>query len=96
MLKIVMAEQGPDAMVLHLEGQLIGPWVTELERVCEPLLTGRAALELELATVSFVSREGAELLMRLRDRHARLLNCSRFVAEQIKTAAPRPANGDQA
>jgi hypothetical protein len=40
MLKIVMAETGAETAVLHLEGQMIGPWVTELERVCEPILTG--------------------------------------------------------
>ena len=70
--------------MLDLEGQVIGPWVQELDRVCEPILARGAGLSLDLSSVSFVSREGAELLWRLRDRHTRLLNCSRFVAEQLK------------
>ena len=84
MLKIVMTEGPPETPILEVEGQLIGPWVQELDRVCEPILARGAGLSLDLSRVSFVSRDGAELLWRLRDRHTRLLNCSRFVAEQLK------------
>lgn len=69
---------------MHLEGQVIGPWVEELGQVCEPILAIGAGLSLDLANVSFVSREGVRLLWRLRDERVALLNCSRFVAEQIK------------
>jgi len=84
MLKIVIKEGAPGAPVLDLEGQVVGPWVEELDRVCEPILARGAGLSLDLSSVSFISREGVELLWRLRDRHTRLLNCSRFVAEQLK------------
>ena len=40
MLRIVMTEGGAETAVLHLEGQVVGPWVAELERVCEPILDG--------------------------------------------------------
>jgi hypothetical protein len=73
MLKMVLKEGPPETPTLDLEGQ-----------VCEPILARGAGLSLDLSSVSFVSREGVELLWRLRDRHARLLNCSRFVAEQLK------------
>src|SRR5262245_51246611 len=92
MLKIVMAWERAGAIVLHLEGQLVGPWVGELERVSEPFLTRSGALHLDLSLVSFVGRDGVELLTRLRDRRAQLFNCSRFVAEQLRTAGER-ANG---
>jgi len=84
MLKIVVGEISREVTVLRLEGQVVGPWVDELERVCEPFLSRGIALSLDLGTVSFVSREGAALLRRLGDARARLLNCSRFVAEQLK------------
>lgn len=87
MLKIVATTQSEDTVVLHLEGQVIGPWVAELERVCEPIIARGRQLELDLATVSFVGREGVELLSRLRLGRARLLNCSGFVAEQLKEHA---------
>jgi hypothetical protein len=85
MLRIVSGESARQDAVLYLEGQLIGPWVEELQRVCEPLLSEGRRLRLEFANGSVVSREGVELLSRLRVGHARLLNCSRFVAEQLKT-----------
>jgi len=84
MLKIVMKEGPPETPVVDLEGQVIGPWVQELDRVCEPILARGGGLSLDLSGVSFVSRDGVELLWRLRDRHTRLLNCSRFLAEQLK------------
>jgi hypothetical protein len=48
------------------------------------MLTNGAGLRLDLYKVSFVSREGVRVLWGLRDQHAALRNCSRFVAEQLK------------
>ena len=84
MLKIVLRENPGKGATLHLEGQLIGPWVEELRRVGEPLLADGAELSLDLSRVSFVSREGVRALWELRDRQVTLLNCSLFVAEQLK------------
>jgi len=84
MLKIVRVGNPSGGPTLHLEGQVIGPWVEALGQVCEPILAIGAGLSLDLADVSFVSREGVRLLWRLRDEQVALLNCSRFVAEQIK------------
>lgn len=69
---------------LRLEGQVIGPWVSELDRVCQPILARGGTLRLDLATVSFVSRDGARLLLRLRERNAALANCSGLVVEQLR------------
>ena len=84
MLKMVVSEKAGDGTTVRLEGQVIGPWVEELSRVCEPILTSGARLFLDLCDVSFVSREGVRLLWGLRDRHVVLQNCSGFVAEQLK------------
>ena len=62
MLKIVIKDGAPGAPVLDLEGQVVGPWVEELDRVCEPILARGAGLSLDLSSVSFISREGVELL----------------------------------
>jgi len=93
MLKIVVDESREPGPVLRLEGQLIGPWVEELGRVSVPLLDRPRPLHLDLRSGSFVSREGADLLRGLRDRDARLLHCSPFVAEQLKRRADEGGNG---
>jgi hypothetical protein len=85
MLKIVVDQTGNGPAIVVLEGQVIGPWVGELERVCEPILAGGATLSLDLRSVSFLSREGVRLLWTLRDRRVGLLHCSAFVAEQLRS-----------
>lgn len=85
MLKIVADGSSNSPVILSLEGQVIGPWVGELERVCEPILASGSGLSLDLRSVSFLSREGVRLLCRLRDRRVALLHCSAFVAEQLKS-----------
>jgi hypothetical protein len=90
MLKIAATEAGTGTAVLHLEGQVIGPWVRELERVCGPYVARGALLDLDLSAVRYVSREGLELLARLAGNGARLVNCTPFVAEQLRTMPGGP------
>ena len=84
MLKIVATEGTGGEVMLHLEGQVIGPWVEELRQTCVPILARRSHLSLDLSTVTFVNREGAGLLGCLRNRRVALLNCTALVAEQLK------------
>ena len=84
MLRISPIESQDRAVILRLEGQVIGPWVDELNRSCEGVLATGARVILDLSEVWFVDRSGVELVRSLVNRHVALLNCSRFVAEQIK------------
>jgi hypothetical protein len=43
-------------------------------------------MTLDLAAVTFVSRDGIQLLLELRDRSVRLRHCSGFVREQFRAA----------
>jgi len=86
MLKIVSVGNGQGNTTLVLEGRLVGPWVQELQRSCEEPLGSMAGLTLDLGTVSFVDRDGIELLRSLAERHVGLTNCSAFVAEQLKAS----------
>jgi hypothetical protein len=83
----ISISSAPEGTRLMLEGQLIGPWVGELEQACSPLQSQGFPLVLDLAAVSFVGREGVDLLWELRDRGVILRNCSRLVDEQLKAKA---------
>ena len=83
MLKIVLMETRSQAATLTLEGLVIGPWVEELERSCESVLSTGAELTLDFSAVSFIDRGGVELFRSLRSRRVEFLNCSPFVAEQL-------------
>ncbi len=84
MLKIVPAKGTTGISIVRLEGRVIVPWVEELRQSCEPVLAGGAPLALDLSDVSFVDRDGVELLRSLKKRQVALLNCSGFVAELLK------------
>ena len=86
MLKISHAESPQGAVTLTLAGRLVGPWVGELRRVCEPLLAGRRAMALDLAEVSFLDAEGVATLHAYLARGVTLQNCSPFVDQQIRTS----------
>jgi hypothetical protein len=91
MLKIVTVARENGPFVLRLEGRVIGPWVEELRRSCERTLATGTGLSLDLSHVSFLDRDGVELLRTLRTRDVALVNCSPFVAEQLKAARPSTA-----
>lgn len=83
MLKIDVAEQAQTGVTVRLEGRMVGPWVEELQRACEPYLGNGHALTLDFAGVSFIGREGVALCRDLRQRQARFTNCSPFVKELL-------------
>ena len=84
MLRIWSVEPPEGTVILRLEGRLIGPWVEELRRSCDRVLPAGVKLTLDFSEVSFVDRNGIELIRTLGKRNVALLNCSPFVAEQLK------------
>jgi ABC-type transporter Mla MlaB component len=87
MLKISQVEPINAAVTLRLEGRIVGPWVTELQKSCEGVLTEGRLLKLHLADVEFMDAQGVALLSSLRSRGVSLLECPLFATEQLKTNA---------
>ena len=87
MLKISQTGTPNHSVTLKLEGRVVGPWVGELRRICEPLLAEDRALKLDLAEVSYVDEEGVIALNSFKSRGVKLKNCSPFVEQQIKSSA---------
>jgi anti-anti-sigma regulatory factor len=87
MLKISAVESTDHAAALRLEGQVHGPWVEELNHACQAVLANGRSLTLDLGEVSFVDRDGVQLLLNLRLRNVRVIGCTPFVREQLRTAA---------
>jgi anti-anti-sigma factor len=76
---------------LRLEGQITGPWVEELRRVCAKTLGNNGLstehLVIDLAGVSFLDASGIALVQELAARRVLFTNCSSFVAEQLRGVA---------
>jgi hypothetical protein len=77
-----------EAVLFRLEGQVSGPWIEELRRVCNETLGecghGSQRLVLDLADVSFIDADGVALFRELTARRVILTNASLFVTEQLK------------
>ena len=84
MLKISQVEHANHAVILRLEGRVVGPWVTQLQKSCEEVLTEGRSLKLHLGDVEFMDAQGVALLSSLRSRGVSLLQCPPFAAEQLK------------
>ena len=91
MLKISCTDSGDgDRLLLRLEGDVRGEWVDELRRACNtPVENGdaRRQLVLDLRDVLFIDARGVLLFQELDARSAEFINCSAFVAEQLKEVA---------
>ena len=61
MLRITW-DQEPSPPRLRLHGKISGPWVAELERVWGDMKTKVSHLIVDLTDVTFVGREGRQLL----------------------------------
>ena len=75
-------------MTLLIEGKVVGEAVDELNSCCDQALAEGRRLTLDVAGVSFIDRKGVALFHRLAARHVSVVNCSAFVAEQLKVREP--------
>ena len=80
MLRISQTQGNDSIWTLRLEGSLVGPWVTELDRSCDELPCSPGYLRLDLSAVTFVDGPGVALLRDLIGRGATLTACSGLVA----------------
>jgi anti-anti-sigma regulatory factor len=72
---------------LQLAGRLAGKWVTELKRATDSARAAHERLTLDFSGVVFVDRDGAILVRGLVAQGVALINCSPFIAEQLKPPA---------
>ncbi len=79
MLWIEKREQSCCEVTLKLEGQLLGDWVSVLEKECRNILQEQKELTLEMAEVTYVNQRGVELLRRLVAEKVELANCSPLI-----------------
>lgn len=87
MLRISISQTSGHAATLHLEGQVVGAWTTELDATCGRMLADGRTLTLDLGEVSLIDRAGIALLASLALRGVELIHCSPFQEEQLRLAA---------
>ena len=88
MLRISEIKKTNGSVTLALEGRMSGPWVTEVREYCQQFLGNGHRLSLDLAQLSYVDREGADLFRMLLSHGVALTNCTPFVSERLKVGTP--------
>ncbi len=83
MLRISTIER-TDQVTLRLEGRVVGPWVAEVRRLSGSMISRHGSLTLDLGGVSFIDSDGLALFRELQQGQVIFLNCSTFIAEQLK------------
>lgn len=89
MLKVTVMEDS-GAVVLKLEGRLVGPWVKEVETAWNSVMGSAKGerLSVDLSGVTFVGAEGKELLKRMHHAGAELAALgpmTMYIVQKIKT-----------
>jgi anti-anti-sigma regulatory factor len=92
MLRITCTDSDDrDCVLLRLAGDVRGQWVDELRRACDEAVPAshraRRQLVLDLRDVLFIDARGVVLFHELTAQFAQFINCSPFVAEQLKEVA---------
>ena len=87
MLKISVNPESAEMVRLRAEGRLVGPWVDELQKSCEPLLQGHARVSLDADGITFTSLTGLLLLKELMKRGVEVRRCPLFLAAQLKESS---------
>lgn len=93
MLRISTISADAGAATLHLEGHLVGAWITELRDTCERMLADGRRVTLDLGNVTHIERPGLDLLVSLSRRSVVFVHCSLFQEEQLRRAletSPEP------
>ncbi len=86
----IHTQPGAESTSFTIEGKLMGPWVTELEKCWRDEINAEPSkpIVVNLAAVSFVDASGRDLLSRMHQQGARLVarGClMKMLIEEIET-----------
>lgn len=84
MLRISEKERTGSSVTFLVEGKIGPSGLSEIDSVCTEAIGEGLAPVLDLSRLSFVERAAIEGFRSLRNRPVRMINCSAFLAEQLK------------
>jgi len=80
MLKITEASKDNKAVILRLDGKVVGELVSDLERLCLHYRDQeKKNIVLDFSGVSFIDNKGVKMLWKIKDERIKMVNCSSFI-----------------
>jgi hypothetical protein len=83
-LRIWRTDEGASRVTLRVSGHFGGPWVSELEELCEHLFAEGRRITLDLWDVGFIDERGVGLIRLVSSRGATVASTSPFVAARLQ------------
>ena len=89
---------GNEATLYIIEGKLIGPWVTELEKCWHTAVSREPyrSIVIDITAVTFIDDQGKQLVTRMRQNGAALTGTglmAEFLIREIENATSSPETG---
>ncbi|WP_447977478.1 STAS domain-containing protein [Candidatus Nitrospira bockiana] len=84
MLRISRSADDGATVSLRLEGKIHREWVALLEQECLQLSAAGKRVVLDLLQVSYIDREGVDLVRKMRQGSVRLVNCPAFLQALLR------------
>ena len=85
MVKISEIPTANGNKVVKLEGQVVGPSVTEVETYCQQFLEKEGSLTIDVGEVLYLDRNGVNLFKDLLERRVKFVNCNAFLTELLRS-----------
>ena len=87
MLRVTKIAPNPAFPTLKVEGQIVSQWAAFLAGECAEVLALATRINLDLADVSYIDSNGAEMLRRLPSDRVTLVNCTPLIEELLTREA---------
>ncbi|QQS39997.1 MAG: hypothetical protein IPM63_11555 [Acidobacteriota bacterium] len=84
MLRITETARTDNSVTYLVEGRVGPSGLKEIDRICSLEIESAVTPVLDLSRLSFVDRAAVEGFRSLKRRPVRMINCSPFLAEQLK------------
>ncbi len=84
MVRITILADDGHSVRLKVEGRLVRGWVSELNDVCASLLAQKNMVFLDFSDVSFIDRQGVEVLQRVLGDRVKVMGASRLVKSLLE------------
>jgi anti-anti-sigma regulatory factor len=80
MLRITEASKDNKAVILRLDGKVVGEWVSDLQMLCLHYRDEEDKnVVLDFSGVTFIDKKGVDMLWKLKDDRIKMVNCSSFI-----------------
>jgi anti-anti-sigma regulatory factor len=80
MLRITETSKDKKAVILRLDGKVVGEWVSGLEKLCLHYRDEENKnIVLDFSGVTFIDNKGVDMLWKIKNGRIKMVNCSPFI-----------------